>query len=108
MIRHIGVHGTNDTDIVDALGDFWENLADRNPGLSRTLELEGRFEKPTGSSLGFTLGSRRPLAMVLFQRRFGIESIHLGGTAIHEEVNDTLRLGLEMWRLGDQGTFRCQ
>ena len=75
MIRDIGVHGANDTDVVNAFGDLWKNLADRNPGLSRTLELEGRFKKPTGLSLGFAIGSRRPLPMVFFQRRFGIKSI---------------------------------
>ncbi len=107
MIWHIGMHRAYDTDVVNTFGHLRKNLADWNSGFSRLLELERRFEKPSGTPLGLALGSRRTLTMVFFQIRLGIKGIYLRRPAIHEKMNDSLCFGFEMRRLGNERTFRC-
>src|SRR5262249_8092432 len=42
MVGIVGVHTANNADVVDALGDFWEEVADVDAALAVTLEDEWR------------------------------------------------------------------
>ena len=60
MIRDVRVHRADDADVVDALADLGEDLADFDAGLAVLLELERRLEEPAG--LAFGLEARRRAA----------------------------------------------
>ncbi len=77
MIRNIRVHGADDAHIVHALAQHREDLADFNTALSVFLEREGRLHQVPGFALMLRNLAGQRLAIVLFQHRLGIETVHL-------------------------------
>ena len=49
MVGHVGLHGTDHRDVVDALPDVGKKLTDFNSALTVTLELEGRPHDSAGA-----------------------------------------------------------
>ena len=89
MIWHIGVHGTNDTALIDHLGDIRKRLADMDPTSSVTLKGKGGWHEPGGLGLLVEI-PRRLCALKARKGRLGIEGIDVRGPSIHEQENHPL------------------
>ena len=74
------------------LADVREELADLDAALAVLLELERRRERRAGAPLGLQRDRQR-LAGVLRERRLGVERVDVRRAAVHEQVDDALRLG---------------
>ncbi len=91
VIRDVGMHGADDAQIVDALSDIRKDFADFDTVLAVFLELKRRGERGSGAALGFQ-SDGNGLARELCERRLGIEGIDVGAAAVHEQVENSLRL----------------
>ncbi len=91
------VHGLDEADVVDVLGDLGEQVADPGAALAVLLKAPGRLEQVEGFA-GYDLGARegQGLAMVTLQERLVIEGVHLRRSAVHEEEDDALGAGGEV------------
>lgn len=96
MIGDIGVHGADHRDVIDALGDVLENLADFDAALAVFAELEWSWESGTGFTFGAEVFGGERFAGVFGERRFGVEGIDLGGASVHEQVDDPFGFDREM------------
>ena len=92
--------------IVHALRDVRKQRRDLPAALAVLLELPGTRQQ---RRVAFgeladdgAVAGRQRLAVVFFERGFGVESVHLAGPADHEQEDDGFRLGREMRRLGGQ------
>ena len=99
MVEMGGVHGADHRDVICLLGQVRHHVGQLDTGLAVPLELEGRgheaarfVDELDGAG---QIPSRR-LARVTLQGGLGIEQVHLAGSAVHEELNDGCRLGVEM------------
>ena len=90
MVRHIGMHGADHGDIVNALGNMRENLRHFDAALPVLVELEGRAEAGSRLALGRKGGIGQGLAVILRQHRLGIERVHMTGPAIHKQEDHAL------------------
>src|SRR5262249_31957564 len=72
------------------------DLADLDAGLATLRELERRLHQPAGATFGLLFQTGWLLAVVLDQRRLGVERIDLRRATVHEEVDDALGLRLEV------------
>ena len=98
MVGHVGLHGTDHRDVVDALPDVGKNLTDFDPALTVALELEGRPHHGTGSAFGDQVHAPGEfLAVVFVEGRFVVEGIDVGRTAAQEQVNHAFGLGGKVW-----------
>jgi hypothetical protein len=95
VVGDIGVHRADDGDLVDARGDMREEFADLDAGLPVFFERERRAVGGAGFALGLEI-ERERFAVVFVQRRFGVEGVDLGRTAVGENVDDAFGLGGEM------------
>ena len=77
-----------------------EDLADFDAALAVLLEREGRLQQIAGLALRLQIARGHRLAVVLRQHRLGIERVHLRRPAVQEQVDDALRLGGKVRRLG--------
>ncbi len=102
VIGNVGVHRTNHGDFVDHLSDAGKQLADFDPALAAFVELEGRGHRRSRLPLRGQIGGRQRLAGVLRQRGFWIERVDVRRAAVHEQVDDVLRLGGKRRRLGHE------
>ena len=106
MIWDIGVHRTNDADVIDALTDVRKQIADFDSGFAVLLEFERGHQQAAGLSFRFQIRCRGTLPVILGKRRLRVERIDLRWSAVHEEVNDVLRSGREVSRLWSQRARR--
>src|SRR5438105_10518474 len=116
VLGKIGGHRAYDTQIIHALGNLREKLADRYSTLTIFLE---RPWAGQGIAVVIELGGLHfhleRLAMFFLEARFGIESIHLGRPAVHVEKDNIAgfggvmgrarRHGAKCWRLSAKGFF---
>src|SRR5438552_14637830 len=101
VLRMNRVHGANHGYVVDLLDEMRNQLGDPGTGLSVLLEFERAPHQAAGS-----LRRRYVvcdlfevwLAVMLVEHRLGVEEVHLARCAVHEELDDTFRLGREMRR----------
>ncbi len=101
MIGNLRVHRANYGDVVGVGGGLMEEFADLQTTLAVTMKLERRRKCGTRFAFGQeSVGDG--LAGVLLQRGLGIEGIDMAGAAVTEELNDSLGLGGEVARLGQQ------
>src|ERR1044071_7011460 len=102
MRCRIGVHRTQDANVIGELRRVWKEAADRQTTLATGLERKWRLHQmPNRPAIGpnrFHLSGIRP-PVKFGQRRLRVERVHLAGRAIHKQKNDMLRLGEEMCRL---------
>src|SRR5262245_12720448 len=95
MIRYVGVHGANDTAVIDYPRDVRERLAHFNAPLARSIE----FERRRHIAAPLCLAVQRPswlLPFVLFQCWLRIECVNVRWAAVHEQKDDVLRARREM------------
>ena len=104
VVGHVRVHAAEHGDVVNALGHFGENLAHLHARLTVPLKLKWRLEQTARAALRLEIGIGRTLAVILVERRLGIERIHLRRPAIHEQVNHPLGARRKMRRLRGQRT----
>jgi hypothetical protein len=90
VVGNLGVHGANPADIVRDLAQVRPQLADVHSALPVLLEFEWRLHQLAGPPLRLDIATRQRLAIVLFQRRLGIETIDRRTAAVHEKENHTL------------------
>ena len=103
VLRKVGMHGVDDAEIVDALRQVGEELADPAARLAMALELEGRLHQALGLAQGLDVHRRGALAVEFLQQRLVVEGVHVGDAAVHQEMNHPLGPGCKVWRLGNQG-----
>ena len=96
MVAVVGVHGADDAEIVNALADFGEDLADFEAGLAVAFELPGRAHERAAGTVGADLGAGHGLAIVLSQGGLGVEGIYLRHAAIQKQEDDVFGFGGEM------------
>ena len=89
VIGHVGLHRANDTDVINAGGRLFEELADLDAALSVFFELEGGPPRGTGLALGVVVDGDL-LAMPAIERGLGIEGVDVRGPSIGEDVDDAL------------------
>ena len=105
MIRHIGLHRPNHTQIIGMLGGLLEQIAHLQAALAIALEFKRRLPGRTRFSFGRKV-NRDFLAMPLRQRRLGIEGVNVRWTAIHEQMDDPLGLGPKLGSANTHGACR--
>ena len=96
MVADVRMHGADDAEVVDGIANSREDLRDRDSALAATPKFEGRPHQGARSPVGPDLGAGKRLAVVAFQRRFRVEGIDLGKTAVQEEKDDVPDPGREM------------
>ncbi len=98
VVADAGGHGADEGDVVHDLGEVREQLADLHAALAMLLELPGGA-KALGGGLGevvvFDLAGELP-PVVPGEHGLGVEEVHLGGAAHHEERDHGLRPRLEV------------
>ena len=96
-----GVHRADEGDVVHHAGEVRHHLRDPRAALAVPGELERAAHQGAGvlDELDFArdLVEVR-LAVVLVERRLGVEQVHLAGAAVHEQMDDRLGLGREVRR----------
>ena len=102
VIRHVGLHRSDDANVVDALADIGEDLADLDAALAVLLEFERRAEGRAGLALGPEILGRQFLARVRVEHRLGVEGVDLRRPTVHEQVDHPLRLRRQGGRLRRQ------
>ena len=90
VVRNVGVHRTDEADVVRAFADVREQLADLDAGLAVLLEREGRAHQRAGLAFGGNRAARQRLSVVLVEHRLRIEAVDLRQAAVHEQKDDTL------------------
>ncbi len=97
---------TADAEIVRELGDVREQLTDLDAALTVLAKLPRRLQQIAHAPLGEREGplERERLPMVLRQPRFGVEGVHVGRPAVHEQEDHTLGARREMEAFGVSGS----
>ena len=92
------LHRLDDANVVDHAADVGKKITDRNAALAVAFEL------PVSSLVDplFVVG----LAVVFGEERLGVERIHVGNGARHEQEDDPFRLRREVRLLGRQRVDR--
>ncbi len=101
MIRHVGIHRADHTDVVDAVGDVWKYLANVDPASAMLRKLERRAKCRASLALS-ALRGRQGTTVILVENRLRIERIDVRHSAVQKEMNDSLRLRREVRRLRSQ------
>jgi len=103
MLRDIGVHRVDETDVVDTLCRLRKNVTYPFAGLSVLLEPERRWHQShLGVAQRFSVYTVWSLACMLRDQRLVVERVDLRWAARHEELNDAFSPGCEV------GCFRRQ
>src|ERR1044071_7490875 len=97
MIRHIRVHGTNHSDIIDVFRDFGEKFTDFNAAPAVFRKPKRRLKCSTRSTLGLQIIHRQGLSVQPGKFRLRIEGIDVRWSAVGKNVNDTLCF---RWKMG--------
>ncbi len=101
VIRHVGMHRTDDAQVVDRLGQVREDFADFDPATARLVEFVGRGKRGAGGPFGRQMHGDR-LAGVFRERRLGVERVNMGCAAIEEQMNHPFRFGRQRRVLGQE------
>ena len=96
MIRHIGLHGADDTYVINALGDVRKKFTHLDAAPSVFLKLERRLKRRAGAAFGGEIINRQWFAVELGEDRLGIKRVHVRRTAVGKDVDDALGLGGKM------------
>src|SRR4051812_3437819 len=99
MVRLIGVHATQDAQVVGMARDFGEQFGDPLAALAVLSEAPRRAEQPRAGQPG----AREGLAVVGLQARLVVEGVNVRGAAFHAEKNDSLGAGWEVRGAGGEG-----
>jgi hypothetical protein len=107
MIEGIVMHAPDDAELIRALLQLRERVADLDPALARTREGLPAAHQLLLLHIGkleleLMVFLRRRLAVEFGQRGLRIKSIHMTGAAVHEKVNHGLRLRGEVGRARGQ------
>ena len=102
----IGIEAANEAQVVNALGGVREKRGHVAAALPVLLKLPGTAQQRR-IALGELahdgpVAGRQRLAVVFFERRLGVERIHLARAADHEKKNHRLGFAGEMRRLGGE------
>ena len=90
MIRDIGVHGPDDTQVIGMLGGVMEQFADFQTGLTVPLKSEWGPVRRPGLPLSGKMNGNL-LSMPGVQRRFAIEGVHMGRAPVEEDMHHPAR-----------------
>lgn len=107
MIWHIGMHGSDDADVVRTFSDVGEEFTDLDPTLAVLCEFEGGTVACARLAFRLEVIHGQGLAMVLCQKRLGIKGVDLRRPAIHEEVNDAFCAAKVLGGLRSQRVQPC-
>ena len=100
--RRIGRHRMQKGDVVDTFAQVGKQIADPLAALAILFEFPARFDDAATGAVPATskgLDIDR-LAIHADHVRLVVERIDMAWSAIHEQKNDALRFGGEMWRFG--------
>jgi hypothetical protein len=87
MVGDVGMHGTDDAEVIGTLADFRENVGDFESALAVFFEAEGGLHGHAGGAFGLEF-ERDFFAVVFGEFGLGIEGVNLGRPAVHKEMND--------------------
>ncbi len=108
MIWDIGVHRTDDADVIDAASHLRENLTDLDPRFAHRVEGERRTHQGACFAFGFPVCQLGLISVMFGEFGFWVEGVDLRWAAIHEQVNQTFCLRAEMGLArGEWGGGRC-
>ena len=102
MIRHIGLHGSNHGDIIDASSHMRKEVTDLDPTLPMMLEFKRRCKSSARLTFGAQILRRQHLPGIAVKLWLGIKAVHVRRPTIHEEMDHSLCLA------GKQGLTRCK
>ena len=108
MVELVGLHRTDDGQIIGALGQVRQEFGDPRAGLAVLRELVRRRQRSRalgneGELLALQDAVGHRLAFELREGRLGVEQVDLGRTAEHVQEDHVLGLGGEVRR----GGFGC-
>jgi hypothetical protein len=98
------MHGFDEANVIHALSEFGEEVADPGTGLAVLLEGPRGLEEIKGfpgDDLG--AGEGQGLAVVALEQGLIVEGVDLGRAAVHEQEDDTLGTGGEVGLLDGEG-----
>ena len=96
MIGIVAVHRSQHANVVDVLGEFGQQFANRHTTFPPRCELERRRQQSTGRPLGPQIGPFGTLPGIFQQRRFGVKQVSLKRAAVHKQMDDTFCARREM------------
>jgi hypothetical protein len=102
VIGDVGMHGSNDAQVICAGAQMWKDLADFESGLPMSSKLKWGFHQPAGLSLCFQVCTRWTLPIVFGQSGFRVEGVDLRRSTIHKQVDDPFRFWGKHWRFRSQ------
>ncbi len=98
MIRDVGVHRTDEAQVVGVAGDVGEEFRDPEPGLAVLTELEGGADELGTATAGLT-----GLAGIALEQGFVVEGVEVGRAALHAQEDHALGAGSEVGRANAEG-----
>ncbi len=92
VVGVVRVASLEHTDVVDDFRDFRKQVTDDHSAVASRCELPNRRQQSSGNPFGPQGGSFGALSLVGLQCRLGVEEVALVGTAVHEQLDDSLGL----------------
>ena len=93
VIGLVGVHGSNDAQVVSAFCNIWKKFADDDAAFAMRSKLEGRRHQSALLATRF-LGNN--FAFVLLKIGFGVKRVDMRRPAVHEKKDDPFGFRGEM------------
>jgi hypothetical protein len=98
MAWQLGIHGTNDGHLVNALGEFRKQIAYGDSTLTMLRKGKWGWQGHSGFSLGLEILEGQDLAGSFGQLGFGVERIDLRNPTIQKHMDNMLGLARKMQR----------
>ena len=93
MVRRNGVHRADDAQVVDAVAQMGQQVADEDAALAARPEAEWRGIQPAGGAFGADFDVARPLACELVDFGLGVKQVDVRRAAVHEEEDHAFGAG---------------
>jgi hypothetical protein len=84
VIWHVGIHRTDNAQIISARGDMREYFTNFNPALTVFCEFERRSKGNTRFPFSALIVRGQRFTMMFVEQWFWIEGVHMRRTTIHE------------------------
>lgn len=106
MVGNVRMHGTDDGEVIDVLGDMRKKLAHLDPAFSVLPEAEGGLKRGARAAFSGQVVHGQRLSVQSSQSGFGVKCVNMGWPAIGKNVDDAFGFSWKMWRLGsERGRF---
>lgn len=103
MIWDVGVHRTDDQEVVRAFGDVGKEVANVEATLAVFRKGERGTEGRAGGALCFEVACGEWFAVESGEFGFGVEGVDVGRAAVGKKMDDAFGPGWELRGAGDHG-----